>query len=289
MRPALDRLRRLAVLSLLLAAAAASLPNAAAAQSVAVRAQGHFYSAREAYLAKRHGDALRYVYQSKKALGGTNLQLQHLHVLAAYHAGRYAEAQREMATFFELTEKEVPEVRFSRSVQPLTNDEVTELTKLINRIDEGVLAEQEADRAAAARRAAAAAEKREMARWAGRWIGDWGDQTMLPSQYWLTLEHTGERSFTGTFTWERLIRGYGTVRVQQTLRGAVTPDGRQLVMQASPMRVLDGEPNFHYGSGSYEFHLHARSQGEGLRGRIQWPDRNYQGTIRQSVELRRIR
>ena len=260
---------------------------AANAQSVAVRAQGHFYSAKEAYLAKQYGRALEYVYKSKKALGGTNQQLQHLHVLSAYFAGRFTEAQREMDTFFKLTEDAVAEVRFSRSVQPLTTDEVTELTKLINRIDEGVVAEADAERREAARQAAAEAEAKKMDIWGGEWTGHWSrGQGKTPSLYWLTLRHTGGRSFTGTFRWQSVSEG---AEMEQKLRGTMSADGTEIVMRAGPMRVIYGQPNYNYRSGTYSFRLTTFTKEHTMYATIRWPDPIYDGTEGQGASMKRVR
>ena len=260
-------------------------PAIASPQSVAVRAQGHYYSAKEAYLGKRYDRALDYVYKSKEALGGTNQQLQHLHVFAAYTAGRYTEAQREMDTFFKLTEKVVPEVRFSRSVQPLTNDEVTELTKLINKIDEGVAAQAAAERLAAEHRAAAEVEARKMAAWTGQWTGTWsgGGRGKTPSRYWLTLRHTGGRSFTGTFRWQ--FRST-VAEMEQDLRGTMNADGTEIVMRASPMRVISGRPGYNYRSGEYSFRLFTPGDEPTMFGTIHWPDPIYEGEG-QGVTMKR--
>jgi len=196
-------LRRSFWVALLSAAAFAT----ADAQSVNVRAQGHFYSAKEAYLGKQYERALDYVYRSKEALDGTNRQLQHLHVLAAYHARKYAEAQHELEAFFQITEKKLPESKFDRSVEELTRDEVTELTKLINKIDEGVVAAAEAERTATreaeARRAATEARRRVLAQWVGSWGGEWGAPRGRPNTtYQLQLRATDDGRFSAVYRWE---------------------------------------------------------------------------------------
>lgn len=193
----------------------AVLASGAGAQSINVRAQGHFYSAKEAYLGKQYDRALDYVYSSKKALDGTNRQLQHLHVLAAYHARKYTEAQEELERFFQITEKKLPESKFDRSVEELTRDEITELTKLINKIDEGVVAAAEAERAerraADARRAAAEARRAVIAKWVGTWGGEWGMPRPRPNtQYSLVLRATDDGRFSGVFRWESPNRLGGT-------------------------------------------------------------------------------
>ena len=76
--------------------------------------------------------------KSKAALGGTNRELQYLHVMSAYSAGRYEEAQREMQVFFDLADKKIQAIDFSSAVDRLTENEVRALTKLINKIDDAV-------------------------------------------------------------------------------------------------------------------------------------------------------
>jgi len=113
-----------------------TLPINANAIGTNFRAQGHYYSAKDALEKKQYKNALDYVYKSKAALQGTNPELQYLHILSAYNAQRYTEAQKEMETFFALEEKKLKSVDFDKSVDQLTDDEVRALTMLMNNIDE---------------------------------------------------------------------------------------------------------------------------------------------------------
>lgn len=112
-------------------------------QSINYRAQGHYYSAKDAYHAKDYQEALEYIYKCKSALAGTNREVQYLHVMSAYYSGNYQEAQEEMNTFFQLEERKIERKEFDKSVETLTNDEVKALTKIINAVDESVEAEKE--------------------------------------------------------------------------------------------------------------------------------------------------
>ena len=127
-------------------------------QSINYRAQGHYYSAKDAYHAKNYREALEYIYKCKSALDGTNREVQYLHVMSAYYSGNYQEAQEEMNTFFQLEERKIERKEFDKSVETLTNDEVKALTKIINAIDESVEAENER---LAAQKETAIAVKRE--------------------------------------------------------------------------------------------------------------------------------
>lgn len=127
--------------------------SAARAQTINYRAQGHYYSAKAAFQAGRYAEALSYVYRSKEALGGTNAELQYLHILSAYDAGNYDEAQKEMQTFFAISEGKAKPVFFSNSVDRLTDDELKQLTMLIDKIDEAVIQARVDEKAKAARSA----------------------------------------------------------------------------------------------------------------------------------------
>jgi hypothetical protein len=130
----------LAVLALVLSAV---VPSLVAGQSINYRAQGHYYSAKSALEAGNFSRALQYVYQSREALGGTNQELQYIHVRAAYGAGRYEEAQTALAEFFELAERRQTPIHFDRSVDRLTTDEIRAITQMINPVDERVIAARE--------------------------------------------------------------------------------------------------------------------------------------------------
>jgi tetratricopeptide (TPR) repeat protein len=123
------------------------------------RAQGHYYSAKQALEQKNYAAALRYIEECQKALNGTNREVQYVYVLSAYHGGRFREAKRELERFFELAEGKLQPVQFGHSVDRLTNDEIRALTMLINPIEEGIVAQeraQERETQEKARREAAA-------------------------------------------------------------------------------------------------------------------------------------
>ncbi len=109
-------------------------------QSSNFRAQGKYYSAKEKFEQNKFNDALNYIYQSKKFLnGGSNYKLQYIHIIAAYKAGRYKEAQKEMKRYFNLIDKKEKPIAFEKYVERLTSDETKAITKLIDKIDEAVV------------------------------------------------------------------------------------------------------------------------------------------------------
>lgn len=110
------------------------------AQTANFRAQGNYYSAKEQYQSHNYNAALDYIYKAKKTLGGTNIQLQYIHVMAAYHAKKYAEAKDELETFFKIQASEIKPVSFDKYVDHLTDDEVKEITKIIDKVDESFAA-----------------------------------------------------------------------------------------------------------------------------------------------------
>jgi hypothetical protein len=106
------------------------------AQSTNYRAQGNYYSAKTKLKAGAYQEAIDYVNKSKTALGGTNEELQYLHILAAYNLEDFEQAQKELQTFFDIGEKKVKPVYFDKTVDRLTNDETRELTMLMDPIFE---------------------------------------------------------------------------------------------------------------------------------------------------------
>lgn len=106
------------------------------AQSTNYRAQGNYYSAKTKLKAGAYQEAIDYVTKSKTALGGTNEELQYLHILAAYNLEDFEQAQKELQTFFDIGEKKVKPVYFDKTVDRLTNDETRELTMLMDPIFE---------------------------------------------------------------------------------------------------------------------------------------------------------
>jgi hypothetical protein len=243
------------------------------AQSSNVRAQAHFYSAKEAYLARQYERALDYVYKSKEALKGTNSQLQHLHVLAAYHAQDFVEAQQEIGTFFGIIEKTVTEAQFDRSVEQLTRDEVTEVTKLINKIDEGVVAaaaaERTAKRAADAQRAATEARRLAVQAFAGSWSGRYGGP--VPTKHWLTLQATSDNRLVGVFRYESPRMG-GVF--EEDVVGTLASDGT-LHLRGTAHRVVEGRLRVRYYRHTMRLRIAPYARSEelvGIKTTADWPD-----------------
>lgn len=105
-------------------------------QNTNFRAQGNYYSAKENFQKKAYSTAITYVEKSKQNLGGTNRELQYLHILCAYNLENFDLALKELETYFALEEDKIKSVDFDKSVDKLTNDETKELTKLIDPIYE---------------------------------------------------------------------------------------------------------------------------------------------------------
>ena len=108
------------------------------AQSSNFRAQGNYYSAKSSLENKDYSGAIRYINKSKENLGGTNEQLQYLHILAAYYMGNHEEASKELEKFFAIEDGSLEPVSFDKSVDRLTQDETRSLTILIDPIFEAV-------------------------------------------------------------------------------------------------------------------------------------------------------
>ena len=106
------------------------------AQNSNFRAQGNYYSAKSNFENKDYSKALTYVNKCKTELGGTNDQLQYLHILIAYRLNQYDEAAKELQVFFDISDKKIEAVRFDKSVDELTDDEAKALTMLIDPIME---------------------------------------------------------------------------------------------------------------------------------------------------------
>lgn len=108
------------------------------AQNTNYRAQGNYYSAKTNLKNGKYAEAISYVKKSKEMLGGTNEELQYLHILAAYRLDLVEEAKKELETFFDISDKKVKAIDFDKSVDRLTNDETKELTMLMDPIFEAV-------------------------------------------------------------------------------------------------------------------------------------------------------
>lgn len=104
------------------------------AQNTNVRAQGNYYSAKTNFQAKNYTESLKYVYKCKTALGGTNRELQYLHILNAYYLYKWEEAAKQLQKYFDMEEKKIVPVRFDKSVDLLTSDETKALSMLIDPI-----------------------------------------------------------------------------------------------------------------------------------------------------------
>lgn len=115
-------------------------------QSTNFRAQGNYYSAKENFQKKDYKTALTYVEKSKVNLGGTNRELQYLHILCAYNLENYELALKELETYFALEEKKITAVDFDKSVDKLTSDETKALTMLIDPIYEKAEKSKEANK-----------------------------------------------------------------------------------------------------------------------------------------------
>ena len=84
-----------------------------------------------------------------------NIRLQYLLVRSLYTAGKFKEAQQEMAVFFTITDAKGEErtkiyQNYPQDVDQLTNDETREISIMIDKIDREVAAGTEQKNAAAA-------------------------------------------------------------------------------------------------------------------------------------------
>jgi hypothetical protein len=119
-------------------------PAAAFAQSDNFRAAGRFYSAKKSYEERRYGEAVKYLNDARGYLnGGSNQRIQHLLVLCLFKSARYREAQKEAARLFEIYEGKEKYVGFSKDVDKITEDEIREVTMMIDEIDKQVAARTE--------------------------------------------------------------------------------------------------------------------------------------------------
>jgi len=78
---------------------------------------------------------LRQTKESKELLGGTNYLLQYIHIMAAYNNGSYNEAQTEMERYFNLVDDVEEPKGFTQIVKRLSDEEATDLVKLLDKID----------------------------------------------------------------------------------------------------------------------------------------------------------
>lgn len=126
------------------------------ANASALRAQGRYYTAKEAYEQRRYDDAARLLKESRVMLGGkSNRRLQYLLVMSLYNANRFRDAQDEMNFYLELeSDAKGRYVSFPQDVDALTGDETRAITMLIDKIDSEVASGAEDRIQAAAEREA---------------------------------------------------------------------------------------------------------------------------------------
>jgi hypothetical protein len=105
--------------------------------AASLRAQGRYYSAKEAFEKGQFDEAARMLRESREMLGGkTNVRLQYLLVRSLYNGKRYQAAQTEMNTYLEIeVDKKDRYASFPQDVDRLTSDETREITILIDKID----------------------------------------------------------------------------------------------------------------------------------------------------------
>jgi len=147
------------------------LPLALFGQASGFRAQGRYYSAKEAYEKGQHAQAAQMLLESREFLGGkSNIRLQYLLVRSLYNAGQFKAAQAEMAAFFKLEETRGEERQkiyqnYPQDVDQLSPDETREISILIDKIDREVANDTEGKKAAAAQatQEAAALQRRKAA------------------------------------------------------------------------------------------------------------------------------
>lgn len=124
------------------------------ASASGLRAQGRYYSAKEAYEQRRYDDAARMLKESRMMLDGkSNKRLQYLLVMSLYNAKRFRDAQEEMNFYLELeSDAKGRYMSFPQDVDALTSDETRAITMLIDKIDAEVSAGTEDRLNAAAER-----------------------------------------------------------------------------------------------------------------------------------------
>lgn len=108
-------------------------------QSSNYRAQGKYYSALTSLKNKDYSSSITYILQCKEFLGGkSNIEVEYVHILAAWNSHDYISAQREVVRFFDLVEGREKQESFDKTVDRLTPDEIKEITKLLDPINEAV-------------------------------------------------------------------------------------------------------------------------------------------------------
>ncbi|MBL9218194.1 MAG: hypothetical protein JNG82_06885 [Opitutaceae bacterium] len=128
---------------------ALGLPALVSAQSANYRAQAKYYTAKTAYEAGKYADAIASLNEAKRLLEGqSNEVIQYLHIMSAYRAGRYQEAQGEMARFFDLIERREKDKDFTKDVDRVSADEIKSVTQILDDIEGKVGSGAEARNAA---------------------------------------------------------------------------------------------------------------------------------------------
>ncbi|MDR6238753.1 hypothetical protein [Aureibacter tunicatorum] len=112
------------------------------AQSSKFRAQGYYYKAKELFEDKSYTSSISYIKKSQKELNGSNIQLQYLYIMNLVKQRNWVEAQKQMEIFYKYEERKLQAVKFSNSVDKLTDDETYQLTKVLVDIEENASYQQ---------------------------------------------------------------------------------------------------------------------------------------------------
>ncbi len=109
------------------------------AQSANYRAQGKYYSAKECYQGKNYSGAIQYLEECIGLLSGkSNEFIEYLRILSYYNLGYYSNAHTAMTRFFDIIEGREKPVPFTQWVERLTDTEIKDVTKLMDKIVEAV-------------------------------------------------------------------------------------------------------------------------------------------------------
>jgi hypothetical protein len=124
-------------------------------QGANTRAQGKYYAAKESFQNGDFESAARFCGEAKELLGGkTNDILEYVNVMALYRKGDFQSCQKEIETFFAvIDESALPQEqrkltqKFSYIVETLTDDEIKEVSKILEPVARGVTRQIEARKA----------------------------------------------------------------------------------------------------------------------------------------------
>ena len=109
------------------------------AQSANYQAQGKYYSAKENYQAKNYLSALKYLDECNSLMDGhSNELIEYLRILSYYNIGDFVEANKSMQRFFSFVEDREKQYSFKQGVERLSDTEIKDITKLIDKIDKGI-------------------------------------------------------------------------------------------------------------------------------------------------------